>query len=305
MAKVGNCLGGFSGKIGNVVYYYCNGNLYARRRPYRKMLVRSKNQQLWQNRFSACISFYRSLNGVCLKPIWEKLGKLMSVNGLNAFIASNIQAFNGEMGISNYEEIHFSKGVLKVPMGFEIRERKGNKLKVCWDTGWQTSLDAGTDRLCAGVIGALPGPLTELHEPAEEEMLQCYRAFAAGYNGMMERTANDMAAIKLETAVLHGGTLADGDAYALCLPGENGAEITELAGTHVLALVRALAARYGTIHFRLPAGARFAGLPEGKRIMFSMLCPLNAELLLAGSGAESLKTLLSEEIKPNCTLEFC
>mgnify|MGYP006955750912 CR=1 FL=1 len=152
MAKVGNCLGGFSGKIGNVVYYYCNGNLYARRRPYRKMLVRSKNQQLWQNRFSACISFYRSLNGVCLKPIWEKLGKLMSVNGLNAFIASNIQAFNGEMGISNYEEIHFSKGVLKVPMGFEIRERKGNKLKVCWDTGWQTSLDAGTDRLCAGVI---------------------------------------------------------------------------------------------------------------------------------------------------------
>lgn len=153
--------------------------------------------------------------------------------------------------------------------------------------------------------GALPGPLTELHEPAEEEMLQCYRAFAAGYNGMMERTANDMAAIKLETAVLHGEALADGDAYALCLPGENGAEITELAGTHVLALVRALAARYGTIHFRLPAGARFAGLPEGKRIMFSMLCPLNAELLLAGSGAESLKTLLSEEIKPNCTLEFC
>lgn len=150
MAKVGNCLGGFSGKIGNVVYYYCNGNLYARRRPYRKMLVRSKNQQLWQNRFSACISFYRSLNGVCLKPIWEKLGKLMSVNGLNAFIASNIQAFNGEMGISNYEEIHFSKGVLKVPMGFEIRERKGNKVEVCWDTGWQTSLDAGTDRLCAG-----------------------------------------------------------------------------------------------------------------------------------------------------------
>ena len=39
-----------------------------------------------------------------------------------------------------------------MPMGFEIRERKGNKLKVCWDTGWQTSLDAGTDRLCAGVI---------------------------------------------------------------------------------------------------------------------------------------------------------
>ena len=168
MAKVGNCLGGFSGKIGNVVYYYCNGNLYARRRPYRKMLVRSKNQQLWQNRFSACISFYRSLNGVCLKPIWEKLGKLMKlVSNIfphnyknfifyivkqNAFIASNIQAFNGEMGISNYEEIHFSKGVLKVPMGFEIRERKGNKVEVCWDTGWQTSLDAGTDRLCAGVI---------------------------------------------------------------------------------------------------------------------------------------------------------
>ena len=59
-----------------------------------------------------------------MKPIWEKLGKLMSVNGLNAFIASNIQAFNGEMGISNYEEIHFSKGVLKVPMARSGHERE-------------------------------------------------------------------------------------------------------------------------------------------------------------------------------------
>ena len=40
-------------------------------------------------------------------------------------------------------------------------------------------------------------------------------------------------------------------------------------------------------------------------MMFSMLCPLNREALLAGSGAENMEELLSGAKKPNCTLEFC
>ena len=136
-------------------------------------------------------------------------------------------------------------------------------------------------------------------------MLACYDAFAADYNGMMARTERDMALMRQETAVLGGETLAAEGAYALCLPGEDGAELTELAGKDVLPLVSALAARYGAVRFRLPQGMRPQGLPKGETMMFSMLCPLKAAALLAQSGAKSLEELLSGAKKPNCTLEFC
>lgn len=153
--------------------------------------------------------------------------------------------------------------------------------------------------------GELSVPEAALHVPAPTEMLACYEAFAASYNGVMARTEADMALMRREAAVLGGETLAACGAYALCLPGEGGAELTELAGEDVLPLIRALAARYGAVRFRLPAGMRQPGLPAGEKLMFSMLCPLDASALLAGSGAASLDELLSGAKKPNCTLEFC
>lgn len=153
--------------------------------------------------------------------------------------------------------------------------------------------------------GELAVPEGMLHVPADGEMLACYDAFAADYNGMMTRTERDMALMRQETAVLGGETLAAEGAYALCLPGEDGAELTELAGKDVLPLVSALAARYGAVRFRLPQGMHLQGLPKGETMMFSMLCPLNEAALLAQSGAKSLEELLSGAKKPNCTLEFC
>lgn len=153
--------------------------------------------------------------------------------------------------------------------------------------------------------GELAAPEPALHTPSAEEMLACYDALAAGYNGMMVRTVRDMELMRKETAVLGGEAFAAGGAYALCLAEEGGAELTELAGRNAMPLVYALAARFGAVRFRLPYGARPEGLPKGERMMFSMLCPLNREALLAGSGAENMEELLSGAKKPNCTLEFC
>lgn len=153
--------------------------------------------------------------------------------------------------------------------------------------------------------GELAAPEPALHTPSAEEMLACYDALAAGYNGMMVRTVRDMELMRKETAVLGGEAFAAGGAYALCLAEEGGAELTELAGRNAMPLVCALAARFGAVRFRLPYGASPEGLPKGERMMFSMLCPLNREALLAGSGAESMEELLSGAKKANCTLEFC
>lgn len=153
--------------------------------------------------------------------------------------------------------------------------------------------------------GQLPAPSVALHVPQAAEMLQSYDAFAANYNGMMARTVGDMELLLQETAVLHGEALAAGGAYALVVPEEGGAVAAELVGQDVLPLIAALADRFGSIDFRLPKGMRLPGLPAGEPLRFSMLCPLDAASLLAGTGMKTVDALLAGAQKPNCTLEFC
>ena len=67
--------------------------------------------------------------------------------------------------------------------------------------------------------GELAVPEPALHTPSAEEMLACYDALAAEYNGMMVRTVRDMELMRKETAVLGGEAFAAGGAYALWPPG--------------------------------------------------------------------------------------
>ncbi len=147
-------------------------------------------------------------------------------------------------------------------------------------------------------------PASELHEAQADEMLAVYNAFAKAYAGMMARTQRDMEAYRRE-ALLAGTALSDGQAYALVTPGNERAEVWELAGSMPEPLVRALALRYGEISFRLPASMRPAGLVPQSRMMFSMICPLDSAALLRQTGASDFGALLEGELGPCCTLEFC
>lgn len=143
-----------------------------------------------------------------------------------------------------------------------------------------------------------------LQEPTAERMLQVYNAFAESFTGMMKRTAHDMA-LYLEETELSGFAVTDGCSYALCAHSDGGVEAAELVGENPLPLLAALTERYERIRFRLPASMHLTGIQPEFRMMFSMLCPLDEQALLYGTGASSIKTLLDGEIGPCCTLEFC
>lgn len=143
--------GVFSGKMGNLVYCYNNGTWYVRRRPVKK-ITQSAKQQASRNRFKTCIAFYHALNGILMKPIWKELGKLTHLTGLNAFIQTNIQSFSPERSIKNYERLHFSAGILKLPMDFKIEKTDDEEFTVSWNTEWMGTHDAVTDQLYAGAI---------------------------------------------------------------------------------------------------------------------------------------------------------
>jgi predicted acetyltransferase len=160
------------------------------------------------------------------------------------------------------------------------------------------------DEYALSAAQAAPMRKNALCEPDPTGMFAIYDAFAAGFAGMMDRNLHDMA-LYLEEAKLAGFAVTDGEAYALCGVTEDGVEASELVGRNLLPLVAALAERYGKIRFRLPASMRVEGLEPASRMMFSMLCPLDEQQLLEGTGVGDVDALLKGEIGPCCTLEFC
>lgn len=177
MASILNPLGTFSGRIGNLIYYSIDGKWYVRRRSSRKIVVRSASRRMWQGRFKTCISFYHSLDGVRVKPIWGVLGKLTRRSGMNIFIQNNIQAFSQEKRVENHELLHFSAGVLMMPINFGVKERDEQELAVSWSTEWEGALDSGGDKLCAGVIYDT--------EPFRPRLAECVKGTRADGRGVI------------------------------------------------------------------------------------------------------------------------
>ena len=153
------------------------------------------------------------------------------------------------------------------------------------------------------IDAGIPAPI---HETTAEEMLKIYSAFSADYIGMMARTEQDME-IYLEGARRLGEyAYSDGKAYALLNETDYGADIYELAGADTAGLLSSLAGEFGGLTFRLPRDT-IPSLPAMRtgEIMFSMICPLNEDILLENTGAQTTEELASGEYGRVCTLEFC
>ncbi len=161
------------------------------------------------------------------------------------------------------------------------------------------------DRYCAAAPLFETIPAAQLLEPDTAHMLRLYESFAACYNGMMVRTERDMENVLLEAEAAGGRVYAAAGAYAVVYEDGDALSLSELVGDDFLPLLAALARRGKQLRFRLPEGFSLPGLSAGERMMFSMLCPINEALLLAGTGAENLTELLSGAKKQNCTIEFC
>ena len=99
---------------------------------------------------------------------------------------------------------------------------------------------------------------------------------------------------------------SDGKAYALLNETDYGADIYELAGADTAGLLSSLAEEFGALTFRLPRDT-IPSLPAMRtgEIMFSMICPLNEDILLENTGAQTTEELASGEYGRVCTLEFC
>ncbi len=145
-----------------------------------------------------------------------------------------------------------------------------------------------------------------MHEPSADELVRIYTEYSMQYAGMMVRDRADMEAYLQEVRVCDGYAYSTGEAYALLNPTEYGADIYELAGRDMHALINALAEEFGNVTFRLVRGAapNTAAVKTGECV-FSMICPLNETLFMENTGAKCVRELINGELFPINTLEFC
>ena len=85
-----------------------------------------------------------------------------------------------------------------------------------------------------------------------------------------------------------------------------GAIVFEWVCTDTAGLLSSLAEEFGALTFRLPRDT-MPSIPAMRtgEIMFSMICPLNEDILLKNTGAQSAEELAGGEYGRVCTLEFC
>ncbi len=87
-------LGGFSGKVANVVGSSWKGIAVMKSLPLSVANPRTAPQVAQRTRFSNTVAFAVAILGTVIKPLWDRFAQAQS--GFNAFISENIELFDDE-----------------------------------------------------------------------------------------------------------------------------------------------------------------------------------------------------------------
>lgn len=113
-------LGGFSGKVANVVGSSWKGIAVMKSLPLSVANPRTAAQLLQRNRFSLLVGFAASLLSTIVKPLWDRFAQKMS--GFNDFVSNNFDAFFVGQAAIDYEKLVISKGKMLAPTISAITE---------------------------------------------------------------------------------------------------------------------------------------------------------------------------------------
>ena len=102
-------LGGFSGKVANVVGSSWKGIAVIKSRPLSVANPKTAAQTGQRTKFSAAVALAVTVLTTLVKPLWDRFAQLQS--GYNAFIKANIDAFS-TAGVPTYANIVISQGSL-------------------------------------------------------------------------------------------------------------------------------------------------------------------------------------------------
>ena len=149
MGKIGQgILGGFSGKVGNVVGARWKGIDYMRVKADRRNDANTEGQIAQRSRFSGILRFAQSVLNPIVRPIWEVAAKGLQMTGFNLFIKDNMEAFDAEGNVIDFGQLQMSKGDL-APAKLAIASTDGveKSVTVSWPDNTGQGQSNANDRL--------------------------------------------------------------------------------------------------------------------------------------------------------------
>lgn len=125
-------LGGFSGKVANVVGSSWKGIAVMKSLPLSVANPKTAAQLLQRNRFKLLVSFAASLLSSIVKPLWDRFAQKMS--GFNDFVSNNFDAFFQGQAAIDYEKLVISKGKMSAPTISSVTETEPGTISIAFTT---------------------------------------------------------------------------------------------------------------------------------------------------------------------------
>lgn len=142
-------LGGFSGKVANVVGSSWKGIAVMRALPLSVTNPRTVGQVEQRSAFSITSKFASAILTTWIKPLWDRSAQSMS--GYNAFIQQNVDIVKADKKLI-LENLTMSKGKLGKTVTTEMAPSISNQVSIEWDATPVGSFQMISDKLYALVF---------------------------------------------------------------------------------------------------------------------------------------------------------
>lgn len=152
-------LGGFSGKVGNIVGSRWKRTNYIRIVEDGRKDANTKQQVAQRCCFGGTLKFAQSLLYPIVRPIWDVAAKNMNMSGFNLFVKTNIVAFDEKGVVKDFSLLQMSKGNLaSVKLTIEPTEDVARSVTISWKDNTGLGEAYANDRLRLLVIkeGEIP-----------------------------------------------------------------------------------------------------------------------------------------------------
>lgn len=136
-------LGGFSGKVANVVGGSWKGISYMRSLPESVANPNTAGQQAQRGAFASVVAFARSILTAIIKPCWDRFA--VRESGYNAFVSANIDVFDSS-GLNDPANLSIGQGSLEPVENFAAVEGASAEQMDCtWDDNSTDGNASATD----------------------------------------------------------------------------------------------------------------------------------------------------------------
>lgn len=198
-------LGGFQGKVANVIGGSWKGIAYMRSQPLSVANPKTAGQVAQRTSFSFAVAFAKLILSTVVKPLWDRFAQSMS--GYNAFVSANVASFV-DWTTTTWADIIISTGKMSAtPIVSLVVTAGGNLIAVTWSQVLLDNFQQLTDKAYVVIVNEDLGEVYTLDIAAtrDDEVGNCnapevlvaghtfhaYLAFARSDGSIVSNTSYD------------------------------------------------------------------------------------------------------------------